>query len=96
VELGVNRARNLGLQAASGKIVLFVDEDCYLEDPLFLAKHWQLHAENPHLSGLGGTYALPPQATLLDKAYHLRQAKWLSDSPRPGYKSDLLLGEIFL
>jgi O-antigen biosynthesis protein len=45
-------ARNLGIQAAKGRILAFTDSDCVVE-PSWLDKIWRAHAEE-HCAGVGG------------------------------------------
>ncbi len=58
-------ARNLGVEAAQGKIVLFTDDDCVAE------KNWvelmvKIHKDNPDVSAVGGgTYSRSPKIAVL-------------------------------
>ncbi len=69
-ELGVNSARNLGLQKATGEIVLFLDDDVWIEDKLFLKKHLDAHQRFPEAIGVGGPCTLKRNANLFETAYH--------------------------
>jgi len=89
---GANAARNKGLDAATGSIVLFIDDDCVLRDPGFLRRHCDAHLSRPELAGLGGHYELPAKAGLADRVYHLKQLSWIRSGMAPGYRSDLLFG----
>jgi glycosyltransferase involved in cell wall biosynthesis len=69
-EIGVNAARNLGLQNAAGEIVLFLDDDIWIEDKLFLKKHLDAHQRMPEVIGVGGPTTLMRNANLFETAYH--------------------------
>lgn len=90
--IGANFARNVGLKEARGEIVLFIDEDCFADDPLFLRRHYELHQLHPEISGLGGPYAFSASGGTLDHAYHHQQTKWILEGYCPSYHVDLLLG----
>lgn len=74
---GVNRARNSGLMSARGEIILFLDDDCELDNPHLLALHAQHHVQNPALFGLGGVYKIPKESGYFDRLYHEIQMRWL-------------------
>lgn len=69
-ELGVNKARNEGLNQARGEIVLFLDDDMWIEDKLFLKKHYDSHQKYPSAIGVGGPCALKRNANVFEAAYH--------------------------
>jgi glycosyltransferase involved in cell wall biosynthesis len=69
-EIGVNSARNLGLQNAQGDIVLFLDDDIWIDDKLFLKKHLDAHQRFPEVIGVGGPCTLMRNANLFETAYH--------------------------
>lgn len=75
-KVGVNRARNLGLQKANEDIVLFVDDDCEFKDSLFIDKLLRLHEQNSDALAIGGSYLLPVKACAIDKAYNIIASAW--------------------
>lgn len=80
---GVNIARNLGLHAARGEVTLFLDDDTFLEEPLLLKRHFDLHQKRPGAIGIGGRYALKRRATSIERAYH-----WILDHQLSALKID--------
>lgn len=90
--LGANRARNLGASAASGEIVLFLDDDCRIRDPRFLRRHLEEHRRSPDLAALGGVYELAPTASRWERAYHRQQTAWLRDPRKVSCRTDMILG----
>lgn len=78
-EKGVNHARNLGIQESQSEILLFVDDDCWFNDHLLLAKHIQFHQKNSQFFAIGGRYSLDVDAGFIDSCYHDIQMKWLSE-----------------
>lgn len=50
---GTCHARNLGVKAASGDVVLFVDDDCRIPDPHFLSHHGAQYGDEK-IGGVGG------------------------------------------
>ncbi len=74
---GVNRARNAGLLAAAGSIVVFFDDDCELDSSNLLSMHALHHQAHPTLFGLGGVYKLNAEAGYFDRLYHYIQMRWL-------------------
>jgi len=77
-KVGVNGARNLGLQKAKQDIVFFVDDDCELIDPQFLRKLCDLHEQNLDTFAIGGSYISPSNARAIDKAYNIMARAWQS------------------
>jgi glycosyltransferase involved in cell wall biosynthesis len=57
-----SRPRNLGIREATGKVVLFLDDDVIPDSDLIL-NHWKFHQRNPRkeLAALGELF-LPPDA----------------------------------
>lgn len=90
--LGANIARNKGLEKARGSIVLFIDDDCYIQDRGYLERHARLHREYSDAAGIGGRYSLYPGATNMEAAYHWSLDHHLTASISSGKDSTLLLG----
>jgi glycosyltransferase involved in cell wall biosynthesis len=89
---GVNHARNTGLLAARGEVLLFIDDDCLMTDTNYLQKIKQKHRELPQLQALGGPYKLSAKASFWDRAYHHNMHYWLEDQRLNTTASRALLG----
>lgn len=89
---GVNIARNFGLNEARGEVVLFLDDDCFLEEPLFLKRHFDLHHKHPYAIGVGGRYTMKRRATAVEQAYHWIYDHRLSSSKIDAERTTNLLG----
>ncbi len=76
-QVGVNSARNIGLNLARAEVILFLDDDEVIEDPQFFQRHRFQHLRNPQLICLGGTYELAEPTGWLSRAYHQVQLRWL-------------------
>lgn len=74
--VGVNKARNLGIERAKGDILIFLDSDCEMVTDDFLEGHYRLHLENPDISFFGGIYQYLGNR-LLDLTYNYIQGRWL-------------------
>ncbi len=91
--LGVNRARNLGIEVAAGNILLFIDDDCVMDDPDYLAKLIRAHKKYPQTAAIGGRYTLASSSGFLAEAYHFTAENWLNQSRlETGYSFHLLGG----
>ena len=65
---GAGAARNAGIAAVETPLVWFVDADCVaFPDAL---DHLLPHLEDPEVAAAGGTYAIAPDATLLERLIH--------------------------
>jgi glycosyltransferase involved in cell wall biosynthesis len=73
---GANKARNLGLSSASGEIILFIDDDCILQNDNYLLTVYNLHKINPEITGIGGPYILPESYSLIELADHNNSQTW--------------------
>lgn len=92
-QLGVNRARNAGLENARGSVILLLDDDTELADPQLLKKHWDHHQAHPEVAGFGGGYAFLPELSDLAFAYHLIAMTWLLRYRRePDGRTPYLIG----
>ncbi|HRO68217.1 MAG TPA: hypothetical protein PL182_11680, partial [Pseudobdellovibrionaceae bacterium] len=72
-----------GVEAARSPLLIFLDDDCWLENPRFLQRHWELHQENPDVMGFGGFYDLYPPKTLWGEIYNGNQNRWLQEHRLP-------------
>ncbi len=54
----VRRLHRFVITEAKGDLVLFLNDDCILDDPLFLRRHFDHHQRAPHAAGVGGRYTL--------------------------------------
>ena len=68
--IGVNIARNKGLERARGEIVTFLDDDMFVGDRDFLQRVWNAHAAHPEALAIGGPYAPKDAMTAAETAYH--------------------------
>jgi glycosyltransferase involved in cell wall biosynthesis len=68
--IGVNLARNKGLERARGAVIVFLDDDVYLNDREFLQKHFNEHESHPEAIAIGGTYTPKASLTSVESAYH--------------------------
>lgn len=89
---GVNHARNAGIIAARGDILLFIDDDCVMDDPQYLQKMFDRHTENPARVSLGGPYRLLAKASFWDKVYYTNMTLWLERQKLSARASRALLG----
>lgn len=74
---GANSARNIGLDHSLSDIVLFLDDDCIIEDQHFLKKHLEFHKNNINAIACGGFYGLASSVSQLDQFYIEGQNDWL-------------------
>lgn len=89
---GVNHARNTGLVAARGDILLFIDDDCFLQDSEYLNKIIKKHRELPHAVAIGGPYHLNSKTSFWNRAYHTNMNLWLADQKVDQQRGRALLG----
>jgi glycosyltransferase involved in cell wall biosynthesis len=68
--LGVNIARNKGLERARGEIVVFLDDDMFVTDHGYLQKILTAHARHPEALAIGGGYSPKADMTTVEAAYH--------------------------
>lgn len=97
-EKGVNLARNTGLLQTQATTVLFLDDDCELHEPYFLARHITFHKEHADVFATGGGYQLPVGTGRFDEVYNAIQMRWfVSGWLQPGQNENTrhLLGGNF-
>lgn len=75
-EPGVNRARNQGQSKATGELILFLDDDCWISNRRLLLEHESLHQKNPWAFAVGGFYQTT-SSSLLSNEYDKIQKQWL-------------------
>ena len=89
---GANSARNVGLRASQGEIILFLDDDCALESSQDLNRYLELHRQYPSVAGIGGGYTLPSNCSYFERIYNELQHRWIQNSFLPGGYTSHLLG----
>lgn len=96
-KLGVNLARNKGLERATGEIILFLDDDAILEEltsePEYcLQRYYEKHREYPQAIAIGGPYRLVGATSKWDIAYQHIAAQWIRMHRRARNHAEQLLG----
>ena len=79
-KLGVNYARHMGANHAIGKILVYLDDDCRLQDRHYLKKVLDLHQQHTSAAAIGGPYTLPAGTPLIPSVYHRISLSWLENS----------------
>jgi glycosyltransferase involved in cell wall biosynthesis len=77
---GANLARNTGIKAAAGKIIILLDDDCVLPRRDFLRAVDEAHRRHSNYAAIGGGYLLGDQPALAEKVYHIRAEVWLDQA----------------
>jgi glycosyltransferase involved in cell wall biosynthesis len=90
--LGVNLARNKGLERARAPLVLFLDDDALLDDDSFLESHCEAHRKRTDAVAIGGPYRLTAKSSSWDLAYHRIAHEWLHHHTMSGERATQLLG----
>lgn len=78
-KIGVNRARNHGINQARGDLLLFLDDDCFLPEKEFLKKLRVTANHAPEISAFGGGYLDPEDPSIWVRGYHLLTRLWLEN-----------------
>ncbi len=96
-EVGVNLARNFGVERAIYPVIIFLDDDCELADSHLLQSHLTEHFSRPDLFALGGVYLMREPAAFFDRVYHFIQMRWLyaARSNKTNSTSHYLIGGHF-
>jgi glycosyltransferase involved in cell wall biosynthesis len=88
----VNRARNLGLKAATGETVLFLDDDCILDGHGSLEEITKIFQADNELAAFGGDVRISANASRWDHAYFNVQQKWIRRAKQPDGTNAYLFG----
>lgn len=89
--VGVNKAKNKALENVQGEFVLFMDDDCTLDNPLHLSIVKTLLSDD-NCDGVGGCYIGASKATLASVAYNKMANAWLRQFVRRDSSTTQLLG----
>ena len=91
--IGVNSARNKGIEKAESSKIYFLDDDVLIRNPQHLRNLYNLSNIHPKIAAIGGSYYLPEKAKLIDTVYHAICTSWLKeDSQKNGNNKFHLLG----
>lgn len=91
-KLGVNLARNLGIENSQGSLVYFLDDDCVLDDPKTFSNVVRLHDQWKGVVGIGGRYHIDRGAAHVDQVYQWIQDLWLQSGIRTAPETIYLIG----
>jgi glycosyltransferase involved in cell wall biosynthesis len=94
---GANRARNTGYRNAKSDIVLFLDDDCVIDDFDILNIHINAFEQESDLWAHGGLYRFDcNQNSIADRTYYKLQMQWLERGFKqaPYYYSYLIGGHL--
>lgn len=97
-ELGVNKARNLGVKNALGEKVLFLDDDCVLPDENYLARLEKAYSLYSVFAGIGGGYKSDSKCSWRVSGYNKMASEWAKPlsfdpyKPNAIYQTNHLLG----
>ena len=89
---GAPAAQNLGVAAAKGDVILFLDDDCVC-GPDVIAAHRDAHAQGGQFVAIGPVLLHPesPRGTLQDVVSDLEKAEWQRLSAEGPRRSDMML-----
>ena len=91
-EVGVNRARNLGIRFAGGDILYFLDDDCLPPSKDHLMKLLTRHQKEARSAGIGGGYKTRYILKGPGLAYHEEQERWISAVSKSFFETEQLIG----
>lgn len=90
--VGVNVAKNHGIKNAQGEILVFLDDDCLLEDANHLKKLDKLF-QDPKVDAVGGLYVTPQkEKSLVMMAYNQMSNFWVQQYVGANGQTSQLLG----
>ncbi len=81
-QIGVNRARNAGLELAKGDVIFFLDDDCRLSRPDHLSQLVLRFQAEPAFSIRGGLYRDSTDATSTARSYNAVVNAWVRGHDR--------------
>jgi glycosyltransferase involved in cell wall biosynthesis/peptidoglycan/xylan/chitin deacetylase (PgdA/CDA1 family) len=89
---GAPAAQNLGVAAATGAIILFLDDDCVCGTDV-IAAHYDAHAQQDQIVAIGALRLHPdtPPGTLHDVVSDLEDTEWRRLTSEGARRSDLML-----
>ncbi len=67
-----HRLHRFVITEAKGELILFLNDDCVVDDPLFLRRHFDHHQRAPQAAGVGGRYSLKRGAGWSARAWSQR------------------------
>jgi hypothetical protein len=79
-EIGVNKARNLGIKTSTSKTLYFLDDDVILKDENSIKNILTYSNINSDCIAFGGGYIYTKNAKLINKAYNHIATKWLTNN----------------
>ncbi|MEA9354992.1 glycosyltransferase family A protein [Bacteriovorax sp. PP10] len=77
--IGVNSARNIGIEKAESLKIYFLDDDVLIRSPQHLSTLYHLSIAHPNIAAIGGSYHLPEHTRLIDTIYHAICTSWLKE-----------------
>lgn len=93
--LGVNLARNFGIKKAQGDFLVFLDDDCFLDQRDYFQRALAQLKRWPEVSAVGGPYTLPANANTCEQVYNSICRQWLEASVRQsGFTTNLVGGNM--
>lgn len=77
--IGVNSARNKGIEKAQSSKIYFLDDDVLIRNPTHLKTLCNFSNTNPEIAAIGGSYCLPQNVKTVDSVYHAICTSWLKE-----------------
>lgn len=91
--IGVNSARNKGIEKAKSSKIYFLDDDVLIRNPQHLNILYKLSNAHPDIAAIGGSYYLSENSKLIDTVYHAICTSWLKEgNQKNGNKRFHLVG----
>jgi glycosyltransferase involved in cell wall biosynthesis len=77
--IGVNSARNIGIQKSQAQKIYFLDDDVVIRNPQHIKNLYALSIDYPDVAAIGGSYLLAGNNNLIDSVYHAICTSWLKE-----------------